>query len=55
MTARRSTSMRGYGRTGKPLDIDQYTLLDLVGDMVGVVSFLESKEAAIVGSRASVR
>ncbi len=41
--------MRGYGRTDKPLDIDQYTLLHLVGDMVGAVSALGRTEAAIVG------
>jgi pimeloyl-ACP methyl ester carboxylesterase len=27
--------MRGYGRTDQPEAIDQYTLLHLVGDMVG--------------------
>jgi pimeloyl-ACP methyl ester carboxylesterase len=41
--------MRGYGGTGKPQDIDQYTLLHLVGDMVGVVNGLGYNEAAIVG------
>jgi pimeloyl-ACP methyl ester carboxylesterase len=41
--------MRGYGKTDKPHDIDQYTLLHLVGDMVGAVSALGCTEAAIVG------
>jgi pimeloyl-ACP methyl ester carboxylesterase len=41
--------MRGYGQTGKPQDIDQYTLLDLVGDMIGLVNVLGCEEAAIVG------
>src|ERR1700743_164342 len=41
--------MRGYGLTGKPQDIDQYTLLDLVGDMIGLVNALGYKEATIVG------
>jgi pimeloyl-ACP methyl ester carboxylesterase len=41
--------MRGYGRTGNPKDIDQYTLFDLVGDMTGIVNLLGYKEAAIVG------
>ena len=29
--------MRGYGQTDKPEAIDQYTLLHLTGDMVGLV------------------
>lgn len=41
--------MRGYGKTSAPQEIDQYTLLHLVGDLVGAVSALGYKEAAIVG------
>jgi pimeloyl-ACP methyl ester carboxylesterase len=41
--------MRGYGKTDKPQNIDQYTMLHLVGDMVGAVSALGYAEAAIVG------
>jgi pimeloyl-ACP methyl ester carboxylesterase len=41
--------MRGYGLTDKPDAIDQYTLLHLTGDMVGVLDALEIKQAAIVG------
>jgi len=41
--------MRGYGLTDKPDAIDQYTLLHLTGDMVGVLDALELKQAAIVG------
>jgi pimeloyl-ACP methyl ester carboxylesterase len=41
--------MRGYGLTDKPEAIDQYTLLHLTGDMVGVLDALELKQAAIVG------
>jgi pimeloyl-ACP methyl ester carboxylesterase len=41
--------MRGYGKTGQPHDIDQYTLLHLTGDMFGLVGALGSSEAAIVG------
>jgi len=41
--------MRGYGQTDKPEAIDQYTLLHLTGDMVGLVEALGSKEAVIVG------
>src|SRR5271170_520703 len=41
--------MRGYGRTGQPDQIDQYTLFHLVGDMVGVLDALGAREAAVVG------
>ena len=41
--------MRGYGQTDKPEAIDQYTLLHLTGDMVGLVEALGIKEAVIVG------
>jgi pimeloyl-ACP methyl ester carboxylesterase len=41
--------MRGCGQTGQPQEIDQYTLLHLVGDMVGVLDALNVGEAAIVG------
>jgi pimeloyl-ACP methyl ester carboxylesterase len=41
--------MRGYGETEAPADIDRYTLMDLVGDMVGLLAELGEKEAVIVG------
>ena len=41
--------MRGYGGTDAPAEIDQYTMLHLVGDMVGLVRALGEKEAVIVG------
>jgi pimeloyl-ACP methyl ester carboxylesterase len=41
--------MRGYGRTDRPEGIDQYTLLHLVGDMVGVLDALGAESAVIVG------
>jgi pimeloyl-ACP methyl ester carboxylesterase len=41
--------MRGYGQTDKPKEIDQYTLLHLTGDMVGVLEALGEKTAVIVG------
>jgi pimeloyl-ACP methyl ester carboxylesterase len=41
--------MRGYGRTDRPEAIDQYTLLHLVGDMVGLVDALGVGEAVIAG------
>jgi pimeloyl-ACP methyl ester carboxylesterase len=41
--------MRGYGKTGQPQDIDQYTLFHLVGDMVGVLDALDAPQAVVVG------
>jgi pimeloyl-ACP methyl ester carboxylesterase len=41
--------MRGYGGTDAPHDVDQYTLLHLVGDMIGIVNVLGYKVAAVVG------
>src|SRR6202789_1509011 len=37
--------MRGYGNTDGPADIERYTLLHLVGDMVGVLDALGEKQA----------
>lgn len=41
--------MRGYGETESPDAIDQYTLLHLVGDMVGVLDALRVETAVIAG------
>ena len=41
--------MRGYGQTDRPEAIDQYTLLHLVGDMVGVLDALGAQTAVIAG------
>jgi pimeloyl-ACP methyl ester carboxylesterase len=41
--------MRGYGQTDRPEAIDAYTLLHLVGDMVGVLDALGSETTVIVG------
>ena len=40
---------RGYGGTEAPPDIEQYTLLHLVGDMVDLVKGLGETQAVIVG------
>jgi pimeloyl-ACP methyl ester carboxylesterase len=40
---------RGYGQTDKPEAIDQYTLLHLVGDMVGMLDALSEPTAVIAG------
>jgi pimeloyl-ACP methyl ester carboxylesterase len=41
--------MRGYGRSGRPEAIDQYSLLHLVGDMVGLLDALGAEQAVIAG------
>jgi pimeloyl-ACP methyl ester carboxylesterase len=41
--------MRGYGRTDAPREISSYTLLDIVGDAIGLVNALGEKQAIIVG------
>jgi pimeloyl-ACP methyl ester carboxylesterase len=41
--------MRGYGRTDAPEQIDQYTMLHLVGDMVGLLNALGEERAVIAG------
>lgn len=41
--------MRGYGRSEAPQAIDQYTILHLVGDMVGILDALGAPTAVIVG------
>ena len=41
--------LRGYGGTEAPPERDSYTIMDLVGDMVGIVAALGDKQAIIVG------
>jgi pimeloyl-ACP methyl ester carboxylesterase len=41
--------MRGYGQTDRPEAIDQYTLMHLIGDMVGVLDALRVDSAVIAG------
>jgi len=41
--------MRGYGGTDRPGEIDRYTLLHLVGDMVGLLDALGVASAVIAG------
>jgi pimeloyl-ACP methyl ester carboxylesterase len=41
--------MRGYGGTDRPEAIDQYTLLHLIGDMVGLLDALGVEQAVIAG------
>ncbi len=41
--------MRGYGQTDAPEAIDRYTMLHLVGDMIGVLDALGEQTAVIAG------
>ena len=49
--------MRGYGETDRPEAIEQYTLLHLVGDMVGLLDALgenaRGHRRATIGARRS--
>jgi len=41
--------MRGYGGTDRPTAVDQYTLLHLVGDVVGLLDALGADQAVVAG------
>ena len=41
--------MRGYGKSDRPEAIDQYTILHLVGDLVGLLDALAAPTAVVVG------
>ena len=41
--------MRGYGQSDRPAEIERYSLLHLVGDMIGVLDALGEKNAVIAG------
>ena len=41
--------MRGYGRTDRPEAIEQYTILHLVGDVIGLMDALGAETAVIAG------
>ncbi|MET8976419.1 alpha/beta hydrolase [Streptomyces sp. NPDC004539] len=40
---------RGYGESDRPGAVDEYTMLHLVGDVVGLVQALGEREAVVVG------
>src|SRR5262249_39564417 len=40
---------RGYGETDRPPEVTQYTILHLVGDVVGLLDALEAERAVAVG------
>jgi pimeloyl-ACP methyl ester carboxylesterase len=41
--------MRGYGQSDRPEEIEKYSLLHLVGDVVGVLDALEVERAVVAG------
>src|ERR1700722_11072520 len=41
--------MRGYGQTDRPEQLDRYTLLHLIGDVVGLLDALGTETAVIIG------
>ena len=41
--------MRGYGQTDRPESIDQYSLLHLIGDLIGLLDALGKETAVVVG------
>jgi pimeloyl-ACP methyl ester carboxylesterase len=41
--------LRGYGRSDRPEEVEQYTVLHNVGDIVGLVDALGEKQAVIAG------
>jgi pimeloyl-ACP methyl ester carboxylesterase len=40
---------RGYGATGRPDAVDQYSIFHLVGDVVALIHALEEDQVAVVG------
>src|SRR6266700_122689 len=41
--------LRGYGRSDRPEEVEKYTILDDIGDIVGLVEALGAKQAVIAG------
>lgn len=41
--------MRGYGGSDRPEAVDQYTILHLVGDLIGVLDALDARSAVVIG------
>jgi len=41
--------LRGYGRSDRPEGVEKYTILDDIGDIVGLVDALGAKQAVIAG------
>lgn len=41
--------LRGYGRTDRPAEVEQYSQLHLVGDLIGLLDALGEERAVVVG------
>jgi pimeloyl-ACP methyl ester carboxylesterase len=41
--------LRGYGRSDRPVEVEKYTILDDIGDVVGLVDALGVEQAVIAG------
>jgi pimeloyl-ACP methyl ester carboxylesterase len=41
--------LRGYGQSSRPEELEKYTILDDIGDIVGLVDALGAKQAVIAG------
>ena len=41
--------LRGYGRSGRPQEVEKYTILHDIGDIVGLVDGLGAEQAVIAG------
>ena len=44
-----AADLRGYGRSDRPEEVEKYTILDDIGDVVGLVDALGAKQAVIAG------
>ena len=42
--------LRGFGGTHAPAEIDRYGLMELIGDMVGLLDALKARDAVIIGN-----
>jgi len=49
LDSKRSRQYASYGQTDRPEQLDRYTLLHLVGDVVGLLDALGTETAVIVG------
>ncbi|MEI9415569.1 alpha/beta fold hydrolase [Mesorhizobium sp. Cs1321R2N1] len=41
--------LRGYGRSDRPEDVEEYTILHNIGDVVGLLDALDARQAVIAG------
>ena len=41
--------IRGYGKSSNPKEIEEYTLKKITGDLIGILDYLDEKDAHIIG------